>query len=254
MFKSRSGSQGNASTPPPQSIEAVRRRARHRLIGASVLVLVGVVGFPLLFDTQPRPISVDIPIEIPAKSIPTPAKPATKPAATTSVSPPVATVRDGLGEREEVVEAAPRPAPAPAPAPVPAPTPAPARAPVAAAPAPAAPAAAPQPSKPAAPAEADRARALLENKPAPASAAKPAATATSERLVVQVGAFAEEAGARAVRQKLEGAGLKTYTHVAKTPDGQRIRVRVGPFENRADAEKAAARVKALGLSAAVLTL
>ena len=72
--------------------------------------------------------------------------------------------------------------------------------------------------------------------------------------MVQVGAFAEEAGARAVRQKLEGAGLKTYTHVAQTADGKRIRVRVGPFENRADAEKAAARVKALGLSAAVLTL
>ena len=249
MFKSRSGSQGNASTPPPQSIEAVRRRARHRLIGASVLVLAGVVGFPLLFDTQPRPISVDIPIEIPAKNIPTPAKPATKPAATASASPPVATVREGLGEREEVVEAAPRPAPAPAPAPVPAPAPGPARAPVTAAPAPA-----PQPPKPAAPAESDRARALLENKPAPASTAKPAATATSERLVVQVGAFAEEAGARAVRQKLEGAGLKTYTHVAQTADGKRIRVRVGPFENRADAEKAAARVKALGLSAAVLTL
>ncbi|RJP64037.1 MAG: SPOR domain-containing protein, partial [Comamonadaceae bacterium] len=68
MFKSRSGSQGNASTPPPQSIEAVRRRARHRLIGACVLVLLGVVGFPLLFDTQPRPIPVDIPIEIPAKT------------------------------------------------------------------------------------------------------------------------------------------------------------------------------------------
>lgn len=238
MFKSRSGSQGNASNSPPQSIEAVRRRARHRLIGASVLVLAGVIGFPLLFDTQPRPISVDIPIEIPAKNIPTPAKPATKPAAAPSA--PVVTVRDGLGDREEVVEAAPRPAPAPA-----ASTPAPA-------PAAAAPAPAPQPPKPAAPspAEADRARALLDNKPAPA---KPAA-ATAERLVVQVGAFAEEAGARAVRQKLEGAGLKTYTHVAKTPDGQRIRVRVGPFDSRADAEKAAARVKALGLSAAVLTL
>lgn len=245
MFKSRSGSQGNASTPPPQSIEAVRRRARHRLIGASVLVLAGVIGFPLLFDTQPRPISVDIPIEIPAKNIPTPAKSAAKPAA--PASPPVATVRDGLGEREEVVEATPRPAPPPAPAPTPAP------APVAAAPSPApAPAPAPQPPRPTTPssAEADRARALLDNKPAPA-AAKPA---TAERLVVQVGAFAEEAGARAVRQKLEGAGLKTYTHVAQTPDGKRIRVRVGPFENRADADKAAARVKALGLSAAVLTL
>jgi DedD protein len=36
----------------------MRRRARHRLIGAAVLVLIGVVGFPLLFDTQPRPIPV----------------------------------------------------------------------------------------------------------------------------------------------------------------------------------------------------
>jgi DedD protein len=230
MFKSRSGSQGNASTPPPQSIEAVRRRARHRLIGASVLVLLGVLGFPLLFDTQPRPISVDIPIEIPAKTTPAPAA---KPAATAATPPAAAkppgpvTAREGLGAREEIVEAAPKPA---------APTPA-----------------APEPAKPAAPppTDATRARALLEDKPAPAPAAAPAA---AERLVVQVGAFAEEAGARAVRQKLEGAGLKTYTHVAQTADGKRIRVRVGPFETRADADKAAARVKSLGLTAAVLTL
>lgn len=237
MFKSRSGSQGNASTPPPQSIEAVRRRARHRLIGASVLVLLGVLGFPLLFDTQPRPISVDIPIEIPAKTLPAPvAKPAATAAAPAAAKPsaPAAapvTAREGLGAREEIVEAAPKPA-APAPAPV-----------AAAAPTPPA----PEPAKPAAPppADANRARALLEGKPTPAAA---------ERLVVQVGAFAEEAGARAVRQKLEAAGLKTYTHVAQTADGKRIRVRVGPFETRADADKAAARVKALGLPAAVLTL
>lgn len=246
MFKSRSGSQGNASTPPPQSIEAVRRRARHRLIGASVLVLLGVLGFPLLFDTQPRPISVDIPIEIPAKTLPAPvAKPAATAAAPAAKPPAPAaapvTAREGLGAREEIVEAAPKPAtPAPAPVAAAAPTP-------------------PEPAKPAAPppADANRARALLEGKPAPAPApaAAPAATAAAaERLVVQVGAFAEEAGARAVRQKLEGAGLKTYTHVAQTADGKRIRVRVGPFETRADADKAAARVKALGLPAAVLTL
>ena len=46
----------------------MRRRARHRLIGAAVLVLLGVVGFPILFDTQPRPIQVDIPIEIPDRN------------------------------------------------------------------------------------------------------------------------------------------------------------------------------------------
>ena len=34
------------------------------LIGASVLVVLGVVGFPLLFDTQPRPVSVDIAVDI----------------------------------------------------------------------------------------------------------------------------------------------------------------------------------------------
>lgn len=234
MFKSRSGSQGNPSTPPPQSIDAVRRRARHRLIGASVLVLLGVVGFPLLFDTQPRPISVDIPIEIPAKSTPAPAvKP--PPTAATPTAPPTPAkpaapsveTRDTSSARDAVVEtvAPPKPVAEPAKA---APTPTPA------------------------PADAERARALLEGKTAPPPAATPAATA--ERLVVQVGAFSEEAGARSVRQKLEAAGLKTYTHVAETSEGRRIRVRLGPYNNRADADKAAARVKALGLPAAVLTL
>lgn len=236
MFKSRSGSQGNPSTPPPQSIDAVRRRARHRLIGASVLVLLGVVGFPLLFDTQPRPISVDIPIEIPAKSTPAPAvkPPATAAAPAAAVpaadKPPAPSVdaRETLSAREEVVESAAAPKPA----------------------------AEPAKSAPAtAPADAERARALLEGKTVTAAAAAaPPATAAAERLVVQVGAFSEEGGARSVRQKLEAAGLKTYTHVAETSEGRRIRVRLGPFNSRAEADKAAARVKALGLPAAVLTL
>ena len=57
-----------AAAAPAESIEAVRRRARHRLIGAAVLVAAGVIGFPLLFDTQPRPVAVDIPIEIPDRN------------------------------------------------------------------------------------------------------------------------------------------------------------------------------------------
>lgn len=242
MFTSRSGSQGNPSTPPPQSIDAVRRRARHRLIGASVLVLLGVVGFPLLFDTQPRPISVDIPIEIPAKSTPAPAvkpaavaaAPVAAPTAVKPSAPPSVEARETLSAREEVVEAAVSPKPDVQPA----------KAPPAAAPA---------------PADAERARALLEGKAAipPATTATAATAPTiagAERLVVQVGAFSEEAGARTVRQKLEAAGLKTYTHVAETAEGRRIRVRLGPYASRAEADKAAARVKSLGLPAAILTL
>lgn len=63
MFKPRSAA---ASATPP-SVELVRQRAKHRLMGVSVLVLAAVVLFPLLFDTQPRPIPVDIPIEIPSR-------------------------------------------------------------------------------------------------------------------------------------------------------------------------------------------
>src|SRR5437763_3993004 len=83
FFKSRKGGDDSAATARQgESIEAMRRRAKHRLIGAAVLVLIGVVGFPLLFDTQPRPIAVDIPIEIPdrnkAKPLPVPAPAAAK--------------------------------------------------------------------------------------------------------------------------------------------------------------------------------
>ena len=115
MLTSRSGSQGHSAPPPPQSIEAVRRRARHRLIGAAVMVLLGVIGFPLLFDTQPRPIAVDIPIEIPSRH---PAAAVTQPAA-----PPEARVQapsggvsavESLDAREEVIESAKAPDAGPA--------------------------------------------------------------------------------------------------------------------------------------------
>ncbi len=261
-------------TPQAESIEVMRRRARHRLIGAAVLVAVGVIGFPLLFDTQPRPIPVDIPIEIPDRNkvaplvVPAPVAdaPAAKPAAPATPEPaPTAAAQrpapsrtaaaNGLADGEELVPSA-RPAPAK-------PTPA-----LAAASAPAAAAAKPevkhdakQPAAPAPypapepkPARADdsaRARALLEGRSTDAPAA---AGAEEARFIVQVGAFADAEKAREARTKVERAGLKTYTQVVDTKDGKRTRVRVGPFTNRAEADKAAARIKALDLSASVLTL
>jgi len=212
------------SGAPAENLDTVRKRAKHRLIGAAVLVLVGVVGFPLLFDSQPRPIPVDIAIEIPARQ-------SVKPLATPT--PASAT-----------------PAPSAAPA-TPAPDPAPVAPPAAVAsvtPVPAAPAAA----VPAAPRLADdsaRAKALLEDKPV-ASANAP----TDLRLVVQVGAFADAAKAREVRLKLEKAGLKTYTQVADSKEGKRTRVRVGPFANKAEADQAALKIKALDLPATILSL
>ena len=93
--------------------------------------------------------------------------------------------------------------------------------------------------------EGSRAQALLEAKP-------PAAEAG--RYVVQVGAFAEAASARETRQKVEKLGMKTYTQVAQTPSGSRIRVRIGPFGTRAEADAALAKARAAGLKPVVLTL
>ena len=256
----QAGDDAAASHRQPESIEAMRRRARHRLIGAAVLVLAGVIGFPLLFDTQPRPVAVDIPIEIPdrnkvkplalpraeAQGAVTPA-PASPPAAV-AVAPAVPVP---ASKPEEKVVAVVTPEPAPAAAKVqakPEPKPEPKVA-AKADPVPAQP-----PSEPKTVARADdgaKARALLEG----TAPAESGAAATGEgRFVVQVGAFADPAKARETRLRVEKAGLKTYTHVAETKEGKRIRVRVGPFANRAEADKAAEKIKGLELPAAILTL
>jgi DedD protein len=220
------------SNAPSESVDIIRKRAKHRLIGAAVLVLVGVVGFPLLFDSQPRPVPVDIAIDIPNKNTVRPLiTPQPVPAATpvAETAPP-----------EQAVTAKPAPAVV-APAAVPTPAPAPA---VVAAPAPVAPPAAVAPQVE----DSARARALLDGK------APPSAAASDVRMVVQVGAYADAAKAREARQKLEKAGFKTYTQVVGTQDGQRTRVRVGPFPNRAEAEQVAGKIKSLGLPVTVLTL
>ena len=109
----------NAS--PAESLEVLRKRARHRLMGSVVLVLAAVIGFPLLFDTQPRPVSVDTPIVIPERNAPTVATPAVVPAPVTSVAgtvirPPVVATAPATGTlppagaldpNEEVVPATP---------------------------------------------------------------------------------------------------------------------------------------------------
>ncbi len=51
-----------------QSMESLRKRVKHRLMGSAVLVILAVIGFPLVFDTQPRPLPVDMAIDIPDKA------------------------------------------------------------------------------------------------------------------------------------------------------------------------------------------
>jgi DedD protein len=250
-FLKRSAGEPSTSRNTPRSaepgdVDRARTRARQRLIGAAVLVGIGVVGFPILFDTQPRPLPVDIPIDIPAKdaapalAVPKPraggagVSSSSRPTPAPSSTPAPVVASEGTVPREPV--AAPTPAPEPTPRPTPTPKPAEKVA-----------DRQPSESKPAAK-DSARAQALLEGRDA-----SPAA-AGAGRFVVQVGAFGDANAARDVRQKVEKLGLKTYTQVVDTSGGKRIRVRVGPYDERAEAEKVVAKLKQAGLAPALLTL
>ena len=55
----------SAASPGTSAVDQVRRQARQRLIGAAVLLTLGVVAFPVVFETQPRPaVPADLPMRI----------------------------------------------------------------------------------------------------------------------------------------------------------------------------------------------
>ncbi len=240
------------------SVQAARAKARHRLIGAVVLLLVGIIGFPLVFETQPRPTPVDVTIEIPRKEnapplVAPPARALPAPAGASVVAAP------GRGDDGAATRKAAPSAPASVQAPGAAastaastkPEPVPKLGPVPAIPAPSPKSAAVDPKTTSAAAPTAQPKAAPNQGPAAPAAA---ADASGARFVVQVGAFADAASAQLMRGKAEKLGLKTYTQVTETAAGNRVRVRIGPFATREAAEQALAKAKAGGLSAVVLTL
>ena len=104
-----------------EAMREVRARARTRLMGATVLLLIGVIGFPLLFETQPRPIPVDLPIEIPARNAAAVVDASSHPAgrAMPSAAPLAASVPTPESVSYDARPSAPMPASAPASQPVP---------------------------------------------------------------------------------------------------------------------------------------
>ncbi len=205
-------------------VQQARARARRRLIGAVVLLAIGVIVFPILFETKPRALPSDIPIQVARRDgggvviAPAPVPPpVSRPAPPTPAPPPADAGNEGA------------PATSPASAPLEAPKPEPAK------------------SEPA----------VAEAPPAavPPLAAEPASAPTRiGRYVVQVGAFTDALAVREARQKVEKLGLKTYTQEVDTPTGRRTRVRVGPFDSKAEADQAGARLKAAGLPVYLLLL
>jgi DedD protein len=272
----------------PTEVQAARTQARRRLVGAVVLLLIGVVGFPVLFETQPRPLPIDTPIEVPRRdtvatgttgqyvapprlqSLPAlPVLPADAGTEETPASAASGSLSASAASRVApvVVSTAPLAALGAASSPPPR-----ARAPSAVA--------VQVPAKVLAPASvAASVPALVpavrpSPQPAPQPAAKPVVVASASapaaptekplaaagaaaeagRFVIQAGAYGEAGKLREARARIEKLGLKTYTQVVETEQGTRTRVRVGPYATRAEADAVAAKVRRSGLPAAILAL
>ena len=186
-------------------------------MGAAVLLLLGVLLFPLIFETKPRPLPMDLPITVaPSKSAPVAAAPV-QPVTPARPAPPMIT------ETAEPESAREAPAPSSGP---------------------------PSAASAAAPAVTTAAPAA----PAPPPGPAPASAPSSGRFVVQVGAFADDVAVRQTRQKVENLGLKTYTQEVNTEVGKRVRVRVGPFATKEEAAQVLNKLKGAGLPGAVLAL
>jgi DedD protein len=193
-----------------QEIGALRRRGRRRLVGAIALVLLAVIVLPMVFDSEPRQGTPAVSVRIPSEDD---AGFAPKPAPKIPTGPP-----------------APKAAPTPS----------------------------QEPQKPAvAPKPETKPEAKAEDKPAAQAAAKAAAPDAEkkraeaalggEQFVVPVAALVSADKVKELVARLSEAKLPYYTEPVATAQGQVTRVRVGPFDDRAAAEKAAERLKTLGL-------
>jgi DedD protein len=240
FFKSRSKSSAShedrsSDAEDNQSMDVLRQRARHRLIGATVLVLIGVIGFPMVFDTKPREVAADIRIDMPDRES---VRPSQAPAVPAIEKPPVPdNVKVPESQAPEASAKEEPKAPEIKPSPVSGSD---------AKLAETKPVDAKKPEDKAPPKEE-----VLSTTGPEASKTK---DATAPRFIVQVGAYSDEAKVKEVRTKLEKAGFKTYVHVAQLKDGKRTRVRIGPFDSKEEAQKTVKKIKSLNLTAAVLTL
>ena len=236
------------ATPISEEELQLKKRARRRLIGAIALVTVVAVFLPMVLDHEPKSVSQDINIQIPAQNAGTftskivPVVPGGSDARTESAPPPAVAVAPKAAVLPAVdSEASPPKAAAEEPK----------TKPKAKTPPPVDSEAAP-PKQPVAVAPK-----AAESKPKPAAEPKPKPAAKTDKrdggsFFVQVAALSDGDKAKQLREQISAAGVKAFTEVVPTTGGNVTRVRAGPFANRDAAEKARDRLKELGLSGQVV--
>ena len=229
----------SARTPEDEPMDPMlpeKKRARRRLIGVTALVLAAVIALPMIFDSEPRPISQDINIQIPPRDKAPPISTSPMPLPPAPASAPEASGAASESTQAAAASAAVKPEPVPA-------------------------------NKPAADKDAGgadkaatvavgekRVDTLVDKPSAAASEAPKSADKDKSRYIVQVAAVSNKAKVDELLQKLKRGGIEGYWQKVTTKEGDRFRVRVGPFASREEAEKMSKRIDKLGLPGTVQSI
>jgi DedD protein len=239
----------------------LRKRARRRLVGAIVLVLLVVVFLPMALDNEPKPLSRSVDIQVPALdsaenkfpgAAPPPAMPAVQPTPPAGTGPPAA-LPPPASEAPPPAAAARSAGPATPPAPsVPELKPEVEKKPaVEKKPVPEPKVETTKKSEPVKKAESAK-KAEPPKAPAPKIAkvevSGPAAPLVAQGFVVQLGAFANAANAKQLYQKVRAEKVPAYLEFLKDPGGDKTRVRAGPFDTEGAADKARQKLLRTGLA------
>ncbi len=216
---------------------------KERLIGAAVLVALGVWLIPLVLDGPAQQTEGEsTTLRLPAPEESQPVKSVTI-ELDEQESPP----GTGAAAATPVAERDGDEAPVPTPAPAPERKAADVRAETQPAPAQAQRAAGAVRSEPAAVAPA-----AAVQRPAPAAAAPKAQPAAQDGFMIQLGSFSEEENARRLAQRVGTYGYKPTVSTFKSSGRVMWRVRIGPKSTRAQAEAEASSLSAHGFVAQVV--
>ncbi len=213
-----------------------KKRARRRLIGATALVLAAVIGLPMIFDSEPKPLSDDVAVQIPSREKTGPNNSTPMPLPPSPEQPPAEPAKSDAPQAEPAkVEPVKVDAPKLETAKLVADKPL---------------------DKPA-----DKPADKHADKPAEKSSAKAEKAADNKsenkadkdkgRYILQVAAVANKAKAEELQNRLKKAGIKSYSQKVSTKEGERYRIRVGPFGSRDEADKMRSRLGKMGLTAAI---
>lgn len=212
---------------------SLRKRARKRLIGAILLVIVSVVFLPMILDDEPQQEQQEIDIQIPSEELTAEAYPWMTPENVTSddeaevpreldkplpFSDPERSEKiENSGSGDSGFDGIPIPA----------------RKPVLAKSAPA-----------------------IQGKTSVVQEKVPVSDNVKIQdgsFVIQLGAFSDVSKARQQQQNLVSNGVRAYTETIKVGSNEMTRVRIGPFPTREAAEAEHERLKKIGLSGVVTT-